>query len=890
MDGKDRGDTTMNALDTVAAMLAKRYAEPGEHGRIVFWLDEAGDYADEVRTMFGPESAYEALRDVELIIGGDTPFTDRYMMTAQHPDRKFAVYLHGEQPTAEDDWLLDMKLAYAPTFSADRLSMTLTELAPDASEETKEAWLAVMRRTPQFFESKQQVKKLVARLTAQDDTRQLQAKMVAVLLGLPHGQHSLQDIWRTLLAREADGDDDGILKIEQMGLGAFHWHGTEAIYHYPASDRPEASRTVKDFKLWLLELAWNGFISPSHDETYYAGIRRDFTGWCNDVRFRETMRRITDSASEDLDIPSRVAGMDIDDLAAHGLYRAVDQALVSRLLEKLGYQSITDTEVQRIVNNRTETLWYDVFAKDYQAVADASALRAALDDVDGHIELQSPRQGFESYTSRYFTVDQAYRRFRTAFDTAPDLDAPAVSNELEADYVRFQLELGAAWQRQLNTLDMWRISGVASQWDFFRNKVEQPFLKTNRKVAVIISDALRYEVAEEFSQRIDAESRYTASISAQLGVLPSYTQLGMAALLPHERLALDTHSASALPNGLVLADDHASDGTNNRDVILQTHNGHAIQGKDLLAMPTGEARELVKSCAVLYVYHDEIDKEGDKGDEDKVFGTCEHAIGTLITIVKKLASANVNNFLVTADHGFLYQRSKLDAAEWLSEVPHGDAVWMKKRRFSTGAHLVPNEAFMTYTAQQIGLSNTPEEGVTVQLPNSILRMRQQGDGARYVHGGASLQEIVVPVVAINKGRSASGDVRPVRFEILQSTDRITTGQITVDFLQSEPVGGKVRERTIFVGLYGRDEHGDWTLISNETPIAFNSTSNEAANRHNRVTFVLTPEADAFNGQPIMLLCHEIVAGSSARRPLEQKAQFTLRRDIQSGDDDLLDWD
>lgn len=104
-------------------------------------------------------------------------------------------------------------------------------------------------------------------------------------------------------------------------------------------------------------------------------------------------------------------------------------------------------------------------------------------------------------------------------------------------------------------------------------------------------------------------------------------------------------------------------------------------------------------------------------------------------------------------------------------------------------------------------------------------------------------------------------------------------------------GNRVRERTVFVGLYGRNKDDDVaTLISNETPIAFNSTSKEAANRHNRVTFVLTPEADAFNGQPVMLLCHESVAGSSARRPLEQKAQFTLRRDIQSGDADLLDWD
>ncbi|WP_026645360.1 BREX-1 system phosphatase PglZ type A [Bifidobacterium sp. AGR2158] len=881
----------MSELDAVAAMLAKRYAEPGERGRIVFWLDEAGDYADEVQTMFGPESHYEELRDVAAIIGGKTPFTDRYTMSVLHPDRKFVVYLHGKQPKAEDDWLLDMKLAYGPVFSADRLSMLLTELAPDASEGTKEAWLAVMRATPRFFDSKQRVEKLAARLNAHDDARQLQAKMIAVLLGLPRDQHSLQDIWRALLTQDAKDDDSGMQAIEQMGLAPFHWAGTEAIYRYPASTRAEDELTVKDFKLWLLGLAWHGFASPEHDETYYAGIRRDFSDWCHDVRLRDTMRRITDSVGEDLGIPSQVDDMDLDELATRGLYRTVDERLIARLLDKLTDRSITDADVQRIIDGRKPMLWYDEFAKDYQAIGAASALRATLDAVEEHIELQSPTQGFDAYTSRYFKVDQAYRHCRAALDKAPELDAGTLGNELEDDYVRFQLDLGAAWQRQLNTLDMWRINDVANQWDFFTNKVEQPFLKSGKKVAVIISDALRYEVAEELTRRIDEESRYTASIGAQLGVLPSYTQLGMAALLPHEQLAFDTRSASATSDGLVLADGHPTDGIPNRDAILQTHDGHAVQANNLLDMSTGEARELVKSCNVLYVYHDKIDSTGDETrSEDGVFGACETAITTLITIVKKLANANVSNFLITADHGFLYQRSKLDAAERLSETPHGAAVWMRKHRFSTGSRLVPNEAFMTYTARQAGLSNAPQEGVAIQLPNSILRLPQGGAGVKYVHGGAALQEIVVPVVAINKGRSASGDVRPVNFEIQQTTERITTGQITVDFLQNEPVGGKVRERTVFVGLYGIDGHRVETPVSNEVPLAFDSTSPEAANRHRPATFVLTKEAARFNDRTVMLLCKEAVDGSSVRRTLPRKAEFKLTRNIHLDDDDMFAWD
>lgn len=69
--------------------------------------------------------------------------------------------------------------------------------------------------------------------------------------------------------------------------------------------------------------------------------------------------------------------------------------------------------------------------------------------------------------------------------------------------------------------------------------------------------------------------------------------------------------------------------------------------------------------------------------------------------------------------------------------------------------------------------------------------------------GLLCPEIVVPIVHISKGRSASEDVRKVSFRIQQTTDRITTGQITVDFLQTEPVGGKVSERTVLARLVGR---------------------------------------------------------------------------------------
>lgn len=57
------------------------------------------------------------------------------------------------------------------------------------------------------------------------------------------------------------------------------------------------------------------------------------------------------------------------------------------------------------------------------------------------------------------------------------------------------------------------------------------------------------------------------------------------------------------------------------------------------------------------------------------------------------------------------------------------------------------------------------------------RIRLPGGGSRFVHGGATLQEIVLPVLAVNKKRKS--DTRLVNVEVWPESDKITTGQARV---------------------------------------------------------------------------------------------------------------
>ena len=92
----------------------------------------------------------------------------------------------------------------------------------------------------------------------------------------------------------------------------------------------------------------------------------------------------------------------------------------------------------------------------------------------------------------------------------------------------------------------WQIEKIPNQQGFYERNVDRRLDKgADRRAYVIISDAFRYEAAQELTTELRGKYRFEATLSSQLGVLPSYTALGMASLLPHKTLAY-----RGLPNGV----------------------------------------------------------------------------------------------------------------------------------------------------------------------------------------------------------------------------------------------------------------------------------------------------------------------------------------------------
>ena len=171
--------------------------------------------------------------------------------------------------------------------------------------------------------------------------------------------------------------------------------------------------------------------------------------------------------------------------------------------------------------------------------------------------------------------------------------------EIEACYCNGYLtNIALAWGKFVDEElpERWAINGVQNQYTFFDRQV-RPWLDeaNNRRAFVIISDALRYEAAEELTGYLNGTYRVEAKLSSQLGILPSYTALGMASILPHSKLEYTAKDR-------ILVDGMPTASLEQRNEILNAHGGMAVKAGLLLAMKKEEGRKFIAGKRLVYIY------------------------------------------------------------------------------------------------------------------------------------------------------------------------------------------------------------------------------------------------------------------------------------------------
>jgi uncharacterized protein (TIGR02687 family) len=812
--------------------------------RIVFWYDDKRELRGEFDAL--------ALPDVEKIVLDNNQFGVKHRILRQETQRKFLLYHAGPPPEHLDNWLLDVQLAHA-VFAADQTALWLSELGLGLE------FAEVVAPHAEFFRSTRRREALKALLKPDDTPRQVRIKLLAVAAG---AEARIDDILETLLDELAAGKDEKIKLVGRCGLDVLLWEQAERGYGYIST-----APGIRDFAVSLFKGCYALAMGEATPLTADALIF--LKRWKDSVRHHAAFEALSDESATILAIEPDLQRREMRVLADLDLFELIDRKLLSDLARGVAARTLSSGVCSQIIRQRRQSHWFSRYEQPYTAID----IAAQFIDLAGKVGLTitSLAEGIRQYVEVWFRVDQLYRQFIFhARKAGQSTLLAALQEQIENIYSNnFLLPLNDHWQPFVDASSRWVAPPVKQQTAFFGEFV-RPFLRKGNKLAVVISDALRYEIGEELLGIIRREDRYDAEITALLSVLPSYTQLGMAALLPHTTLEIANSNADT-----VLADGASTQGIENRKAILERAlpgRATALKADDLLAMNRDDSRALMRDCDVLYVYHNRIDAVGDKRDtEERVFEAAADALDDLVRIVKKLANANANNMIVTADHGFLYQHRELAESDFASQEATGADITFKNRRFVLGTGLHATSSFKHFRARDVGLEGDTE----LLLPKSINRLRVKGAGSRYVHGGAALQEVIVPVVSINKKRQS--DLSVVGVDILRGSSMIiSAGQLSVAFYQTEPVTEKNQPRTLRVGIY--TEAG--VLISDQHTLTFDFAAENARERELRVQFVLSKAADAANNQDVLLKLEERVPDTAFHREYKA-ARYTLRRSFTS---------
>jgi uncharacterized protein (TIGR02687 family) len=818
--------------------------------RIVFWYDTKQELRDAFEAV--------ALAGVEKLELDNNEFSLKYYLLREQPKKSFLLYKAGAQPDDLDNWLLDVQLAEGE-FRTDQAALWLSEL------ELPYDFTPLLEAHAFFFENNKRRAALKKQLHADDTQGVIRLKMLAVCVG---SDPRIDSITEQLLDGLATEQHDARKLLERCQLQAFFWEQVERHYAY-ASDSP----SLKDFVISLFGWSYYqafGEVKRRELPTLNGDALVFLKRWKDSRSYQESFEQHSQACASVLKIEADLQQRSIRDLLELDDFELIEQKLISALVSVVEKRTETAGDIILWCRQRRMSHWYDRYHHLYTALEVASQFVSLLDTVQ--LVAASASMAVQNYTRHWFRLDQLYRQYIYALKVSGQTSLlHSLTVQIENGYTnRYVLPLATAWQQQVDAMPHWQVEGVVVQRQFFSRWV-QPYLDKNKKIYVIISDALRFEAGEEMLSRIRQEDRYHAELEYQLSSLPSYTQLGMAALLPgaNQPAALRIHADKA---ATVSLGGQATQGTANRDKVLKAHLGEraaAMLGKDLLEMTANDCRDLLKAHDVIYCYHNRIDHAGDKmQSEGEAFAAVEQTFHDLLQLIKKLVNANATNLLITADHGFLYQNSPLDESDFLDIRTVGET--FRDRRFLLGENLLAGNGLKAFSYQQLGLAGEGD----VLLPKGIQRMRLQGSGSRFVHGGSSLQEVITPVIKVNKKRQS--DTRLVTVDILSSTSVITSGQLAVTLYQAEAVTDKLQGRRLRCGIYTESNQ----LISERHEVLLDLTTENPREREIKLRFILTQEADQANGEQVTLRLDEPVSGTSHFQEYKS-LRYTLRRSFTS---------
>lgn len=437
---------------------------------------------------------------------------------------------------------------------------------------------------------------------------------------------------------------------------------------------------------------------------------------------------------------------------------AVLEAAVQALLQTNWTKALTWAQARTttpsfwIARDRTRRL-------EWLLIYDAATLGCAIEKVDHPLKsCQSLRQALDYYTQAGYQVDRAHRHFE---QQRLKLLEPTLTHYASLQEAGEHLQVQYRnWSDQLaqDFAAICESEGFLPEPDLQQrtlyDQVVHPLTQSNRKVAYFLVDAFRFEMATELLSEFESAGTTTV-LKGRYAELPSITAVGMNALAPVSKSGRLTLAASDGFKGFrtgeytVRSPDERLRAMSEKSIDSLGGGRKRARAIKLSEIRSRSVESLKKGgfgeIDLIVVHSQEID---DAGEANVGLATFETWLQHLKTAWSHLRSIGFNEFVFTADHGFLLQDRTTQHKPYGSKRdPDRRHVLMAEPRSEAG----------TVTVSLNALQYEGQEGYLL-FRRDTANFATGNLGATFVHGGNSLQERVIPVLTISH-RHASETIK-----------------------------------------------------------------------------------------------------------------------------------
>ena len=773
------------------------------HRQIVFWYDENQEFVEDIESINLHNAKLHILKENNLI-------QTKYLVEFEDKQSNYLIYAPFTQPNDNDNYLTDL-VHYAVPFSADKIEMIAQSLniPPEFNH--------LLKKYSSFWNAKSRVDAF-NNLNIQFN----ELNIIQAILAVLSNQKTLNFdyIVREVIINNFSEENKIIKNFEKYNILDDFWLLISKKFSYH-DDTPSVPKFVRSLILNYTASLYQGPTPKSWDE-YLVEDKNNaaifISEFMNNTNYSDYYDEIASMLESKLNITS-LGYSTIDSYVYCDSFERFDENIINHYVELL-YENQVDlgSNFKNILEERKKTHFYHKYENDYEVLRFANLFISLINEFK-RIELpEEVDEIINAYANKWVYLDSYYRKFYYFYDKLKDAGKFEDLRQLiENLYVnKFLSIINPKFTKKLAEKPISELE-ISKQWKFYKQNIPSSVKK--HKTAVIISDAFRYGCAVELFAELEKDPTRTPEIKPMISSIPSYTALGMACLLPNKEITYEGET--------ILVDGLNCRSTDERNNILNNYSNDvlAISYEEVDKLYVEQLKEKLKGINLVYIYHNKIDAIGDHAPtENEVFNAAQETIEDLKNLIKKLSNLNYAHSYITADHGFIYKRDKLKEQD---KVNLDSFAEKRHKRFIISEEPPDIESAVSIPMNYLNLD------LYANVPIGADVFKAQGAGLNFVHGGASLEECIIPLLEVKASKDSNK--RPkVDLQLISTNNKITNYDVMLTFFQKENISQDVKSRQ--VSIYFVDD--DNNKISSDAIIFANKNSDSAEDREFKEKFRL----------------------------------------------------